>query len=365
MAAIKPRILILGGLGFVGKHLVSYLVKNEVASKIRVVDKVPQSMARLSKADEATFEGVECLQANLSRAESMTKAFADAAGDYDIVFNLAAEGRQSQSDEVYAENITKIAVLAAEEATKHKTQKFVQVSSAEIYEPKDTPAQENAPVKPWSGIGRAKSETEKQLKAIKGLNLVIVRLAIVYGPGDIRGLAPRLCIAAVYKKMAQTLEFPSWFEKTKINTVHVDDVVKGLWHVAQNAPVGSAYNLADKNDTDQKKLNVIFEKIFGIKTDVLGALKSEAAKHLDRSNLTAEINGEHAPTWSRMTKEAGLDYSPLSPWLDEDAVSNNHISVDGSAIEATGFAYDHPKLTEDLVKQQVEDAISVGWFPKL
>jgi len=362
--AAKPRILVLGGLGFVGKRLVAYLVKNQVASKIRVVDKVPVSMARMSKADESIFEDVECLQANLSREDSMTKAFTDSTGDYDFVFNLAAEGRQSQSDGVYEEGITKIAVLAANESVKHKTQKFIEVSSAEIYEPKDTPAKENANVKPWSGIGRAKSETEKKLKAIKGLNLVIVRLAIVYGPGDIRGLAPRLCIAAVYKKTAQTLEFPSWFEKTKINTVHVDDVAKGLWHVAQSGIVGAAYNLADKSDTDQRKLNVILEKIFGIKTDVLGALKSEAAKHLDRSNLTAEINGEHAPTWSRMTKEAGLDYSPLSPWLDEEAISNNHLSVDGTAIEATGFAYDHPQLTEELLNRQLEEAIEMGWFPK-
>jgi len=203
------------------------------------------------------------------------------------------------------------------------------------------------------------------LKGIKGLNLIIVRLPIVYGPGDIKGLAPRLCIAAVYKKSGQVLEFPSWFEKTKINTVHVNDVAKGLWHLAMNGSVGSAYNLADKSDTDQKKLNIILESLFGIKTDVLGAIKSEAAKHLDKASMTSDINGEHAPTWSKMTKEAGLDYTPISPWLDEEAVLNNHLSVDGSSIESTGFSYDHPQMTEELVKQQLEDAVAMGWFPRL
>lgn len=64
--ATKPRVLVLGGLGFIGKHLVDYIVKNDLASKVRVVDKTMLEMARLSKAEEELFSKVECIQANLS-----------------------------------------------------------------------------------------------------------------------------------------------------------------------------------------------------------------------------------------------------------------------------------------------------------
>ena len=39
MPTEKPRVLVLGGTGFVARHFVKYLVDNDLASKIRVADK--------------------------------------------------------------------------------------------------------------------------------------------------------------------------------------------------------------------------------------------------------------------------------------------------------------------------------------
>ncbi len=45
----KPRVLVLGGLGFIGRHLVAYIVDNGLASYIRVADKKLASMSSLFK----------------------------------------------------------------------------------------------------------------------------------------------------------------------------------------------------------------------------------------------------------------------------------------------------------------------------
>ena len=37
---MTDRVLVLGGTGFVGRHLVKYLVDNDACAKIRVADKV-------------------------------------------------------------------------------------------------------------------------------------------------------------------------------------------------------------------------------------------------------------------------------------------------------------------------------------
>lgn len=50
------RFLILGGSGFVGRHLVMYLFKNKLASKVCVADKVLYQIAGLSKAELAVYE---------------------------------------------------------------------------------------------------------------------------------------------------------------------------------------------------------------------------------------------------------------------------------------------------------------------
>jgi len=360
----KPRVLVLGGLGFIGKNFVKHLVENNLASKIRVVDKMMVAMARLGK-DEGLFSSspVECIQGNLCNPDAVAKAFADDEG-FQIVINLAAETKLSQQEGVYNEGITKLSVNVGTECVKHKkVEKYIEVSTAEIYEPSSKLCAETANIKPWTGVAKAKAKAEEDLKKIQGLPLVIVRPAIVYGPGDTKGLAPRLCIAAVYKKTGETMEYPQWFEQQKISTVHVTDVCKALWHLAMNGKAGTVYNLADKGHLDQKKLNVDLEKIFGIKTGHLSMITSEAVKLMDTDNLVSEINGEHAPTWAKMISEAKLNYSPLTPWLDNEALLNCNLFIDGSAIEKTSFSYQYPNVTEELLRAQLKHAVDMGWFP--
>jgi len=358
----KPRVLILGGLGFVGRHLVKYLVENNLASKIRVVDKTMMAMARLGKEFTPAFESVECIQANLITPEGAAKAFTDASGDYSIVFNLAGETKLSQQDSVYADGITKLSASVENEASKHKIDKYICVSTAEVYKPSSKAADETSPLDPWTGIGKAKLKAEEHLKTLS-LPYIIVRPGIVYGPGDTKGLAPRLCIAAVYKKKGEKLEYPQWFEQTKINTVHVKDAARALWHIAMNGGAKEIFNLADKNDTEQKKLNSIIEKVFGIQTGHLGLITSEAAKLMTTESLLEEINGEIIPTWVKMIGEAKLEFSPLSPYLESEALANKNLCIDGSAIEKTGFKYEYPTITEAEIKGQLDHAVKEGWFP--
>jgi nucleoside-diphosphate-sugar epimerase len=363
--ASKPRVLVLGGLGFIGKHLVKYLVANNVASKIRVCDKIMVQMARLGKEFTDCFSSVECVQANLTDPDSVARAFKDSEGDYSIVINLAGETKLSQSDEVYAQGVTKLSVNCIHEAAKHKTAKFIEVSTAEVYDPSDNAATEDSTVKPWTGIAKAKLKVEEELKATKGMPWIIVRPAIVYGKGDVRGLSPRLCIAAVYKKTGEKMEFPQWFEQQKINAVHVKDVVKALWHLAMNGAPNSVYNLAAKDNLDTKKLNVFLEKLFGIKTGPLGTIKSEAVKMMSMEAILDEINGETLPHWLKLVKESKLDYSPLSPYLELEQISNKNLCVDGSKIEKSGFSYDYPAVTGEELNAQLAHATAEGWFPKI
>jgi len=317
----------------------------------------------LFKSEEDMFSKLDCVQANLCDAERVKRVFAD--GKFSLVFNCAAVTRRSQTDEVYKQGIVELASLVAAEALKHKVEKFICVSTCEVYKPSKKPVNESGELGPFTGEGKAELEAENRLKAMKGLPWIVARAGVTYGPGDTTGLAPRLCIGAVFKKTGQKLEYPSWFEDQKFSTVHVEDVCRALWHLSQNGVVGAVYNLADKSDTDQKKLNAILEKIFGIKTGTVNFAQSELSKMIATEELVNEVNGETGITWLNLLTEHKIDYSPLSPFLFKENLSNNSMSIDGSAIEKTGFSYKYPNVEEETIRALLKLYIEEKWFPTI
>ncbi|KAF9570106.1 hypothetical protein BGW38_008779, partial [Lunasporangiospora selenospora] len=96
----QPTVLILGGVGFIGRNLVAHLVENNLAAEIRVVDKVLPQTAYLNKRFQEAFTNVEFVQGNLSNSASVEKCFTRADGSsFDYVINLAAETKFSQPEE--------------------------------------------------------------------------------------------------------------------------------------------------------------------------------------------------------------------------------------------------------------------------
>jgi len=362
----KPAVLILGGVGFVGRNFVKYLVDNNLCSYIRVVDKVLVPTAFLGEIHQKAFDSkiVEFQQGNLTREASIEKCFArDGGAKFKYVFVLAAETKYSQTSEVYKEKVLDLAVLCAKVAAKSGVERFVYVSTAQVYEPKKSPSAETDTKKPWTGIATYSLQAEEEVKKVSGLQVNIIRPAIIYGPGDNSGISPRLICGAVYKHLGETMKF-LWSEGLRMNTVHVTDVCKALWHVATKCPAGEVYNLADKGETSQGSVNKHLEKIFGIKTGFMGDMMSKVAQTVSMKTVTEEVNEKHLKPWSELCKTENITNTPLTPYLDVELLYNNHLSVDGSKIEKTGFKYDVPQMTEALLREQVDYYVKQKLFPK-
>jgi len=361
----KPNVLVLGGVGFVGRNFVKYLVDNNLAAKIRVVDKVLPSTAFLGQEHVSAFNNaiVEYMQGNLTSPASISKIFSLEGGKFNLVFNLAAETKYGQTDAVYAEKVLDLSVKVATEAAKQKVDRFIEVSTAQVYEAGKKASKEASKTDPWTALAKYKLKAEEELRKIAGLNLIIVRPAIIYGPGDIFGLAPRIICGAVYQHLGEKMKF-LWTEDLKINTVHVRDVAKALWHLAQKGQVGGIYNLADKADLDQGKFNKVIEKVFGIDTGFLGSVVSNLAK-VNFKAVTEEVNDKHLKPWSELCKASSIVNTPLTPYLDQEVLYNNSLSIDGTAIEETGFKYDHPDLTEALIREEIDYFVQQKLFPPL
>jgi nucleoside-diphosphate-sugar epimerase len=70
--AEKPAVLIIGGLGYIGRFLALHIHKNNLASEVRIVDKVLPQLAWLAPEFEEACSKDKFMQADASKERTFT-----------------------------------------------------------------------------------------------------------------------------------------------------------------------------------------------------------------------------------------------------------------------------------------------------
>jgi dTDP-4-dehydrorhamnose reductase len=174
------------------------------------------------------------LGAQLTRAiGSLPRVFDREGGkQFDYVFNCGGETRFSQEEKVYELRSYGLSMTIGKEAAKRNVKCFVELSTGMVYKPDSTPRKETDKLKPWSNLAKWKLKAEEDLAKIEGLNLMVMRVAHVYGPYTSKFLSTALCMARVYQSKQKEMRW-LWKEDLRTNTVHIDDTVRALWHGAE------------------------------------------------------------------------------------------------------------------------------------
>lgn len=71
--AEKPSVLIIGGLGYIGRNLALHIHKNELASEVRLVDKVLPQLAWLAPEFAEACSQDKFMQADAGRPGKCNK----------------------------------------------------------------------------------------------------------------------------------------------------------------------------------------------------------------------------------------------------------------------------------------------------
>lgn len=377
MMAEKPSVLIIGGLGYIGRFLALYIHKNDLASEVRVVDKVLPQLAWLAPEFDEACAGDKFLQADASREQALARIFDRKDGkQFDYVFNCGGETRYSQEDEVYKLRSLGLSLAVGKEAAKRGVKAFIELSTGMVYKSDSALSKETDKTKPWSKIATFKLQAEEQLAKIPGLNLAIIRLAHVYGPYASQWVATALCMARVYKAQNEEMKF-LWTKDLRTNTVHIDDVVRALWAVAEWYAAGKSnwdektmggpvpvFNVVDKGATTQGKMAELIGVIFGIKTGFQGTLISSFAK-LNMDSVVEDVNDELLGPWADLLEAAGITRpGPLTPYMEKELLKDTDLSMDGSRLEKVlGFEYQKPKVDKELLEEVIESYKKMKWWP--
>ncbi len=232
------RVLVTGGLGFIGSNLAIRLVRN--GAKVTIVDsRVPGCGANLFNIAPVASD-VDVIEACVGDVEKFTAPLKEA----DVVFNLAGEISHSRSMEdperdLYLNTVTQLRFLLA--CRVHCAgARILYASTRQVYgKPEYLPVDENHRVQPidFNGVHKCAATQYHLLLARRGdLDCRVLRLSNVYGPRMALHL-PQQGFLGVYICRALNREpIVVYGAGTQLrDPVHVDDVV-GAFLSAGSAP---------------------------------------------------------------------------------------------------------------------------------
>lgn len=306
----NKKVLVTGGAGFIGSHLVELLV--EKGANVTVVDNLENgNLDNLERVKEK----IKFLKKNLQDLNSAKEA----CRGQEVVMNLAAkvggiEFNKKHLGTMFRDNVL-INTNVLEAARQENVERFLAVSSACVY-PRfctiPTPEEEgfkDVPEPTNEGYGWAKrmAEIQGRLYAQEfGMNIGIVRPYNAYGPRDHFDAEKSHVIPALIKRMFDGEDpLVVWGDGEQSRAfLYVEDFVRGLMEVIEKYPVPDPINIGTDEEIKIKnliklllKLSAKNPKVFFDTTKPVG----QPRRNCDTKKAKEKVGFE-----ARITLEEGL-----------------------------------------------------------
>jgi UDP-glucose 4-epimerase len=265
------KILVIGGAGFVGSHLVEELCKNKYL-KITVVDNL---FLGSKKNLKKVLNKIKYLKIDATKFHKIKSLFK--RNSYDVVFNLATkpinyslknpiDGYNAQID------IVKNLLYFQKEK---KIKKFIHFSTSEVYGSGSGIMNENYRCSPKTTYAAGKNACDvliQTFSSLYNLDTVIVRPSNIYGPRQYyknrHGLNPSLIVSAINTFKKNKIFKIQGNGKQSRDFIFVKDFVyllvksfdklksKNIYHYSsnENLSVNKITNIISKKFTKKSKI---------------------------------------------------------------------------------------------------------------
>jgi UDP-glucose 4-epimerase len=244
------KVLVTGGTGFVGRHLVRALIEKGCAVKMLARES--------SNAEEFEKLNVEILHGDVTNKNSLPGI----TDDTDVVYHLAAQVGEwgipeSQFDAVNVQGTRNLLGESVRAGVKH----FVFCSTPGVLGKGYAHAPETLPYNPPYVYERTKCDAEKTVLEFhhsQHLPVTIIRPDFVYGPGDLRRLP-------LYRAIRDRRFYIIGNGRTLLHPTYVDDVIQGFHLVAKNSvPYGEIYNIAGPHPVTVQEFVETIARVFKV-----------------------------------------------------------------------------------------------------
>lgn len=247
------RVLVTGGAGFIGSHLVDALLADPDA-RVTVLDRCSTGGSRANLEDHEDDPRFSFVLGDVGDAELVRRLVAEA----DAVAHAAAESHVDRSIDAPREFL-EVNVLGTQtvlEACRSRGTRMLMISTDEVYGPGDPAGgrfEEDHALAPRSPYAASKAAADllcNAYAATYGVPVTVVRGTNAFGPRQIERVVPTYAIAAlegrpipVYGDGRQRREF-----------LHVRDWVRAALVVLDRGEPGVVYNIGEGHELENVEL---------------------------------------------------------------------------------------------------------------
>ena len=317
-------ILITGGAGFIGSHLVEYLFDRHPDYRLIVLDALTYAGKLDSIPDEIKGSPrFEFWNGNINNSELVSTLVSEA----DIVAHLAAESHVARSifdNRIFFETDVLGTQTVANAVLKHyrTVERFIHISTSEVYGTAlEIPMTEEHPLNPTTPYASAKASADRLVYSYwvtYDIPAVILRPFNNYGPRQhLEKVIPRFITRALRGK-------PLTIHGSGASTrdwLYVEDCCKAIdsaMHVELGKIAGEAINLATGRELDILSIAKRVQKKYECRIEFVEERPGQVERHRGSTDKAQALLDWHAETPFDEGLGRAIDwYSKSEDWWKE------------------------------------------------
>lgn len=262
------KLLVTGGLGFIGSNFILHVLQNHENLSIINLDALFFGSNQKNLSEIKNDSNYKFVQGNINNVSLMN----DLISKCDVVINFAAESfvdcSISDAEPFFDSNIKGVFTIL--NVIKKQKKRFIQISTDEVFGSISSgSANENSNYNPSSPYAATKAAAELLIKSYVttyGCDCVITRCTNNYGPKQYpEKLIPKTILLAHENK-----KIPIYGSGKNIRDwIFVQDHCEAIMDILLNGKQGESYNISTNNEIDNLTLVEKILSIMGKSTDLI------------------------------------------------------------------------------------------------